>query len=261
MLIIFSDSKLQQKTSDSKLSIDSYKKCMNFIICCEATESCYFLKCNNCPGVEVLQEFLETIFVDDSEEIIYHQWVSQPKTTLETFIKDAPEFLQDFCSKMQNLLPHAFVAEQQTKYINDLKNNLMNGEFVILADFAENYAFIVQNAAPGHHWNNDQSTVYNIVIYFKENNTVNHLSLVIISDCLKHDAVAVYTFHDIAIQFLRDRFDKINKNYFTDGAPQQYKNYKNVFNLAYHFHDYKINAEWHFFPTAHGKGLMVWVPL
>jgi len=24
--------------------------------------------------------------------------------------------------------------------------------------------------------------------------------------------------------------------------------------LAYHYDDYHINAEWHFFPTAHGKG-------
>jgi len=112
---------------------------VNYIICSETTESCYFFKCDKCPGVNILREFLETIFVDDSEEVVYHQWVSQPKTTLETFIKDASDFLHDFCSKIKNLLPHAFVAEQQTKYINDLKNNLMIGEFVVLADFAENY--------------------------------------------------------------------------------------------------------------------------
>ena len=43
-------------------------------------------------------------------------------------------------------------------------------------------------------------------------------------------------------------------SYFSDGAPQQFKNYKNVLNLYYHNTDFKIEAEWHFFHTAHGKG-------
>ena len=42
--------------------------------------------------------------------------------------------------------------------------------------------------------------------------------------------------------------------YFTDGAAAQYKNKKNFVNLAFHVKDYMIEAEWHFFATAHGKG-------
>ena len=41
--------------------------------------------------------------------------------------------------------------------------------------------------------------------------------------------------------------------YFSDGAPSQYKNYKNFSNLYYHLHDYGIQAEWHFFTINHGK--------
>ena len=32
----------------------------------------------------------------------------------------------------------------------------MAGEFLICFDFAENYAFVVQNSAQSFHWNNDQ---------------------------------------------------------------------------------------------------------
>ena len=43
--------------------------------------------------------------------------------------------------------------------------------------------------------------------------------------------------------------------YFSDGAASQYKNKKNFVNLAFHNRDFKnIEAEWHFFATAHGKG-------
>ncbi|KYN38917.1 hypothetical protein ALC56_06707 [Trachymyrmex septentrionalis] len=41
----------------------------------------------------------------------------------------------------------------------------------------------------------------------------------------------------------------------SDGASGQYKNRKNFINLTYHMEDFKVAAEWHFFPTSHGKGL------
>lgn len=179
----------------------------------------------------------------------------QPRATLETFVKSKFEFIDAFCEQVVNLLPHAFVAEEQTKYSRHLKEMLNEGEFLVLSDFAENYTFTVQNAAPGFHWNNDQATVYNIVVYYKEGNVINHCSLVIISDCLEHDTVAVYTYHSTMIELLKRKFSIIEKIfYFTDGAPQHYKNFKNIINLAKHHDDFNIQAEWHFFPTAHGKG-------
>lgn len=41
--------------------------------------------------------------------------------------------------------------------------------------------------------------------------------------------------------------------YFSDGAASQYKNKSNFINLSHHFEDFKLNAEWHFFVTSHGK--------
>ena len=113
----------------------------------------------------------------------------------------------------------------------------------------------MQDAIPGFHWNNDQATVYNIVIYYKSDTDPKHCSLVIISDCLTHDSTAVYTFHKILIEFLKSKFEVVKKIfYFSDGAPQQYKNFKNVINLAFHKKDFDIDAEWNFYATAHGKG-------
>lgn len=43
-------------------------------------------------------------------------------------------------------------------------------------------------------------------------------------------------------------------DYFSDGAPQQYKNFKNFVHLYYHQDDIDIPAEWHFFATDRGKG-------
>ena len=41
--------------------------------------------------------------------------------------------------------------------------------------------------------------------------------------------------------------------FFSDGCAAQYKNCKNFTNLCYHFLDFGVHAEWHFFATSHGK--------
>ena len=220
------------------------------------SEACYFGKCRKCPNNDSLEELLEDIFNQNSIEYIsFNQWISTPRTTMETLQKERDDFIQYFCIKVRDLLPHAFVAMHQSLFSREIKLNLKDGEFQAIVDYAENYAFTVQDAVPGFHWNNDQATVYNIVIYYKEDETVKHTSLVIISDCLTHDTVAVYTFHKILLNFLKDKFALVSKIfYFSDGAPQQYKNFKNVINLAYHQKDFSVEAEWHFYATAHGKG-------
>jgi hypothetical protein len=135
---------------------------------------------------------------------------------------------------------------------------LKPGEVVVCADFSENYAFVLQDAAQGFHWNNAQATLHPFVAYFRESNTseINHLNFVVISECLHHDTVAVHLFQRKLISFLKDRLSIIPAKitYFSDGAASQYKNRKNFINLCNHQADFGIEAEWHFSATSHGKG-------
>ena len=41
-------------------------------------------------------------------------------------------------------------------------------------------------------------------------------------------------------------------HYFSDGAPFQYKHFKNLTNLIYHQDDHQLGAEWHVFATSYG---------
>ena len=141
---------IKKLTEDSRIPISSYKDCFKILLCENPLEDCYFGKCKECPKSNDLQEFLESIFV------------------------------LLFCYHM-HLLQYINLLSQE------MKLDLKDGEFDVIADFAENYAFTVQDAVPSFHWNNDQATLYNIVIYYKEDGTVKHTSLVIISDCLTHD--------------------------------------------------------------------------
>ena len=88
-----------------------------------------------------------------------------------------------------------------------------------------------------------------------QDNSSHFLSYVVISDRLGHDAVSVHLFVKRFLDFLALNIKGLKKvYYFTDSASSQYKNRKNFINLAFHMEDFNVEAEWHFFATAHGKG-------
>lgn len=234
----------------------SYNQCLDRLICPSPTPKCYFGSCSSCSGVEHFRDLLtELMEINNVQNITYKHWIFKPRCSLEKTIQETSEFIEDFCSGLKDLLPHAFIAKEQAAFLRNAKDSLQEGEFIVICDYAENYAFVVQDAAPGFHWNNNQATVYPVVVYFKNNTELVHKSMVIISDCLSHDAVSVYIYQNLIVKFINTLVNRPKKIiYMSDGAPQQYKNYKNFINLYYHEEDYGTCAEWHFFATAHGKG-------
>lgn len=251
----FTGCNLKALTQNSTISLCDYIECMNLVICPNPSEYCYFDGCEECPGIDKLQVLLSKVFDEnDIEQIKYKYWVFKPRSSLETVIKTSDEFVDDFCRNIKTLLPHSFVAKQQASYLKELKETLQHGEFITVCDYAENYAFVVQSAAPGFHWINNQATIYPVVVYYKDGEILTHKSLVIISDCMEHDSIGVYTFSKIIIDFIKSLQSNPSKiYYFSDGAPQQLKNYKHLINLYYHIEDYGIDAMWNYFATAHGK--------
>ena len=76
-----------------------------------------------------------------------------------------------------------------------MKENLKFGESVIVLDFAENYSFLVQDAAQGFHWNNSQETIHTFAIYYEDGSgKLAHKSYACISDQKTHDTITVYNF-------------------------------------------------------------------
>lgn len=135
------------------------------------------------------------------------------------------------------------------------KNYLADNECIIVGDFSENFAFVVQDEIQSHHWSNSQSTVHPFVLYFKKKGELITKSVCVISDCLSHEADTVYAFQKEVINFLNTEAPNVKKTLnFSDGCGGQYKNRKIFINLCFHEKDFAIASEWHFFATSHGKG-------
>lgn len=236
--------------------MNDYKDCINFVVCKEPSVDCFLKRCDKCPGISKLQNYLEEILLEnEATSVTLKQWVNDPQCTLETIKKNIPDFIEYFCNQIEKLLIHDFICKEQSKYLKNMKETLQEGEFLWLLDFAENYAFVVQEAAQGFHWNNNQATIFTSVVYYRRGENLEHKNFIVTSDNLTHDTVTVKIYTKLIIDSLKEEFESIKKIYYlSDGAPQQFKNFKNVLNLYMHQKDFDIPAEWHFFPTAHGKG-------
>lgn len=138
--------------------IKNYKDCLAKILCEKPTSNCYDFTCDECPGVKSFIEYLQNCFILQNElgEIRFSQWTYTDRCDLEVFVKNLAEFLDYFSTKLIKLIPHHYVSEQQSKYIKELKENLLHGEVLVSCDFAENYSVVMQNEAQSFHWNSKQ---------------------------------------------------------------------------------------------------------
>lgn len=237
----------------------SYHDLLDHLVCSTENALCMLHRCENCPGLAGLHDFLMDKISDEVDQIIYKQWISTDRTYLTDQIMTSREYIETLIEKTDKLASHHFIAKHQAKYLRSLKQNLSRSECIVLLDFAENYSFLVQDAAQGYHWDNSQCTLHPCVIYFRVDQEeriqqTNCASVCIISDCLKHDTTAVHTFLSELIPYIHSLSPEITKVfYFSDGSAAQYKNHKNFTNLMKHHEDFGISAEWHFFATSHGK--------
>jgi hypothetical protein len=99
---------------------------------------------------------------------------------------------------------------------------LPQNELIIIGDFSENYAFIVQDSSQGFHYVNDQVTVHPFVVYSRQDGDLQHKSFCFIRDHLKHSTSVVYAFQVKLIEELKQKFTSIKKiHYFSDGCIAQ----------------------------------------
>jgi len=156
------------------------------------------------------------------DTVQYKQWVSSDRST--------PNLLMSLWSPSVNScikkpLTHSFVAKQQSSFQLEVKSTLQSSVFQVMADFSENYSFVLQDEAQGFTGTIHKQLSIPFVVYYTESGELYELSFVIISDCLHHDIVAVYTFQSSLIGFLKSKFNPCPHKiiYFSDGAAAQYK--------------------------------------
>ena len=216
-----------------------YKELLKFCVCDVNNENCMLHHCDDCPNKSNVENYLKellSIKFSENDVIKYKQWVSTDRSQLE----DKEEFADDFITLLSEMLckltEHPFIAKNQNQYLKGLKASLKPNECIIILDFAENFSFVVQDAAQAFHWNNTQATIHLFVVYHMSNNgDLCHRAFACISDHMTHDTVAVVFVEKLLNDYVKLYLPQLQKiHYFSDRSCAQYKNYKNFPNLIFH---------------------------
>ena len=233
-----------------------YKEMMKAIVCDTSNKNCMVHRCPACPGKSALVSKLQQLdCLVEMDEVIFKQWQSTDRTTLNTLALPTDEFIEFAASQLDKLTSHSFIAKSQAQHLKNRKESINFDTAIILVDFSENYSFAVQDEVQGFHWNKDQCTLHPVVGYVRDvDESLKVISFCFLSEDLNHDTGFVYAVQQLLTSYIKENFPSIKRfEYFSDGCSGQYKNYKNFFNLTYHVQDFGLNASWSFFATSHGK--------
>lgn len=103
--------------------------CIRAIVCKNARDKCYLGECLNCPNTPILREYLLECFdKNDIFERQFESWFQTDRCTVGSKRENVYDFLNILDEKLMKLKTHDFVAKEQSRYLNNLKGNLLEGE-------------------------------------------------------------------------------------------------------------------------------------
>lgn len=214
----------------------TYRDFLAKTVCNVDEKDCMLRQCTKCPKKSVFIDFLKDLLVNNDSTVTFNNWTTKnadgSKSTvmnLQKISQPLSSFIEELTNDLYKLSIHHYTSEIQKEYLNHCKNNLTEDTCIILMDFSENYAFIVQNSVQAWYFNNDnkQATVHPFVVYYIHpiTKTVTSISYCTISDYRPHTALTVYMFVEKLVSQLKIDMPAVkNVIFFSDGAPGHYKN-------------------------------------
>ena len=248
------------------LSVKNVEELLKGICCSVNRKECMFRECEACLDKRV--QFQDKCLLKDESIVVWSEWetVSQiyekdgqekcTKVTRKSVKRGTLRQLKDkACESVRNeLARHVYIIRHQFREYKHLKETVDVNEAIVHIDFSENY--ICKNVAEiqSAHFgaSNHQATLHTGVIY----HIGGHFSFTSISDCLRHDAAAVWAHLKPVLLELKTEHPEITDiHFFSDGPTTQYRNKVNFYLLTTFLQQLGfLCGTWNFFESGHGKG-------
>ena len=147
------------------------------------------------------------------------------KTTKEDFLALMKEEIVEF-------MDHVERVKNQYNQVKQLKEILPSNQAMVQMDFAEDYKCQSQDEIQSAHWNATQVTLHPTVVYYKEENTLEHKSFVFVSDEPAHNASTVFAILKKLVPEIKNIVPNLDMvHYRTDSPTSQYRN-KSIFSIV-----------------------------
>lgn len=176
--------------------------------------------CDKCPGFERLRSVLHNFFDGHNiETVSYNLWTQTDRSNLVTTLESVDDFIDNFLERLPKLLKHAFITKQQNIYFNKIRADLKSDEVLVVLDIVENYTFVIQDEVQSYHWTNEQATIHPFGIYYRSEEEVKFTNVVIITDIMKHNTIAVNLFLNKFVSFIKEHVNMPSKVFYvSDGS-------------------------------------------
>lgn len=239
-------------------------------LCCDSRNlACLNRSCNTCSS-----NHLEYLNISDNN-VSFYEW---RKTIKEITLKNGTKKKQQLTEKLKTtiniktaitkfeadliaFLNHIHKIYFQYNAIKTLKNNLTVQEACLHVDFSENYALKFAEEVQAFHFGGSRQQVsLHTSVAYTHNFTsgfVTPISFCTVSNCLRHDAPAIWAHLVPLIQHVIEVNPLIETLHFLSDSPSsQYRNKYMFFvisQICQDFHQIK-KITWNYSEAGHGKG-------
>ena len=200
-----------------------------------------------------------------NEHLTYMVWKKVPveingKTKEKMKIVKVKKTKEDFLALMKEEIvefkDHVERVKNQYNQVKQLKEILPSNHAMVQMDFAEDYKCQSQDEIQSAYWNATQVTLHPTVVYYKEENTLEHKSFVFVSDEPAHNASTVFAILKKLVPEIKKIVPNLDMvHYWTDSPMSQYRN-KSIFSIVCNHKNWLDGggAIWNYFEAGHGKG-------
>ncbi|XP_061183299.1 uncharacterized protein LOC133191568 [Saccostrea echinata] len=175
---------------------------------------------------------------------------------MEQSFENIKSFLDFLNKQTEDFKGHVSRVSTQYEQIHALKGNLPQHNVVIQMDFAENYTCKSLEEVQSAYFNQTCVTLHPMVVYYPNSeNTIEHKSIIVVSDEMGHNSTTVLTFIDKIMPIIKNIDPDVSTiHYWTDSPTSQYRNKTIIDFVANHKSTHGMNARWNYFESGHGKG-------
>ncbi|KYM96050.1 hypothetical protein ALC62_13300 [Cyphomyrmex costatus] len=206
-----------------------------------------------------------------NDSSFYYQWVSEKEdrpgkqgkifhvtvTLKKKITYNILDLIQEFNSKIPTFLKHYYDTSHQHRTLRNLEDNLKDNEVKIIMDFSENYICKYSEEIQSVHFgaSKTQLSLHTGVFCFKKSQEKKCVSFTTVSECLRHDAPAIWAHLKPILSLIKSFVPKLDVIHFqSDGPSTQYKNKTNFDLFNYHCEKLQLeSATWNFTTPGHGK--------
>lgn len=257
---------LENLTNLNVIKTKSSREFVASITCDPSQQTCMYRNCQSC-----IQKCVPVPAND--EPAIYEKWVTQDyekqgargkkfsgKETIKKKIQcNVSDIVYELNTSTKNYLRHVFDTSHQYRNLTNLRINLGSNEVYIVIDFSENFMAKYAKAIQSAHFGASakQISLHTGCFFFKDltSQKIECVSFGTVSDCLRHDASAIWAHMNPVFELMKLYVPEIKKIHFqSDGPSAQYKNKTNFF--LSHYYSKKSNwsnMSWNFTTSGHGK--------